>query len=86
MIDLAEALLSFCLSLPSSAKGQNGTPLGIIVLIVIESPVIVLLLAALLGRPRRMRVTQLFLGWLLLIFLVFIGAVFALSYITHLFY
>jgi len=86
MIDLAEALLSFFLSLPSSTVGQNGTPLGIIVLIIIESPVIVLLLAALLGRPRKMRVTQLFLGWLLLVFIVFLGAVFALSYITHLFY
>ena len=86
MIDLADALLSFYLSLPSSTQGQNGTPLGIIVLIIIESPVIVLLLAALLGRPRRTRVTQLFLGWLLLVFLVFIGAVYGLSYITHLFY
>jgi hypothetical protein len=86
MIDLADLLLSFYLSLPSSTQGQSGTPLGVIVLIIIESPVIVLLLAALLGRPRRTRVTQLFLGWLLLIFLVFIGAVYGLSYITHLFY
>jgi hypothetical protein len=86
MINLAEALLSFYLSMSSSTQGQNGMPLGIVVLIIIESPVIVLLLAALLGHPRRTRVTQLFLGWLLLIFLVFIGAVYGLSYITHLFY
>ncbi len=86
MINLAEALLSFYLSMSSSTQGQNGMPLGIVVLIIIESPVIVLLLAALLGRPRRTRVTVLFLSWLLLIFIVFIGAVYGLSYITHLFY
>jgi hypothetical protein len=86
MIDLVEAMLSFYLSLSSSTVKQSGWPLGVVVLIVIESPVIVLLLATVLGRPRTMRVTQLFIGWLLLVFIVFLGAVYALSYITHFFY
>jgi hypothetical protein len=86
MIDLAEAILSFYLSLSSSTVKQSGWPLGVVVLIVIESPVIVLLLATVLGRPRSLRVTQLFIGWLLLVFIVFLGAVYVLSYVTHFFY
>jgi hypothetical protein len=86
MIDYVEAMLSFYLSLSSSTVKQSGWPLGVVVLIIIESPVIVLLLAALLGRPRTLRVTQLFIGWLLLVFIVFLGAVYALSYVTHFFY
>jgi len=76
------ALLTYVASGPSRSSGMS---LGLIVLIVIISPVIVLLLATLLGEPRSMKVTGLFLAWLALVFSVFVGAVYALSFITGLF-
>ena len=53
---------------------------------IIESPVLILLLAALLGKPRKMKVSMLFMTWLAMVFTVFIVAVYALSFITGLFY
>ena len=76
------ALLNY---VASGATPESGMPLGLIVLIVIISPVIVLLLATLMGKPRSMKVTGLFLAWLALVFCVFIGAVYTLSFITGLF-
>lgn len=76
------ALLTYVASSPSQA---NGMQLGQIVLLVIMLPVIILLLATTLGKPRSMKVTGLFLAWLALVFSVFIGAVYALSFITGLF-
>jgi hypothetical protein len=68
------------------AQQTNGMPLGYIVLIVVESPVLILLLAALLGKPRKVKVSMLFIAWLAMVFAVFIVAVYALSFITALFY
>ena len=82
-------LLSLMVSLISSlvsAQQTNGMPLGYIVLIVVESPVLILLLAALLGKPRKMKVSMLFMAWLAMVFVVFIVSVYALSFITGLFY
>jgi hypothetical protein len=82
-------LLSLMVSLISSLVGANqtnGIPLGYIVLIVVESPVLILLLAALLGKPRKVKVSMLFIAWLAMVFAVFIVAVYALSFITALFY
>jgi hypothetical protein len=78
-------LLALLNNVVSGARLESGMPLGLIVLIVIISPVIVLLLATLLGKPRSMKVTGLFLAWLALVFCVFIGAVYGLSFITGLF-
>ena len=82
-------LLSLMVSLIGglvSAQQTNGMPLGYIVLIVVESPVLILLLAALLGKPRKMKVSMLFMAWLAMVFVVFIVSVYALSFITGLFY
>ena len=78
-------LLALLTYVASSQSQANGMSLGQVVLIVIMSPVIVLLLATFLGKPRSMKVTGLFLAWLALVFCVFIGAVYALSFITGLF-
>jgi hypothetical protein len=78
MINLVSSLVS--------AQQTNGMPLGYIVLIVVESPVLILLLATLLGKPRKMKVSMLFMAWLAMVFAVFIVAVYALSFITALFY
>jgi hypothetical protein len=82
-------LLSLMVGLISSLVGAqqtNGMPLGYIVLIVVESPVLILLLATLLGKPRKVKVSMLFMAWLAMVFAVFIVAVYALSFITALFY
>lgn len=68
------------------AHQNNGIPLGYIVLIVVESPVLILLLATLLGKPRKIKVSMLFIAWLAMVFVVFIVAVYALSFITGRFY
>ena len=78
-------LLALLMNVASSPSQANGLLLGHVVLIVIFSPVVILLLAALLGKPRSIKVTGLFLAWLTLIFCVFIGAVYGLSFITGLF-
>jgi len=85
MSELLSLMVSLIGSLVS-AQQTNGMPLGYIVLIVVESPVLILLLAALLGKPRKMKVSMLFMTWLAMVFTVFIVAVYALSLITGLFY
>ncbi len=85
MSELLSLMVSLIGSLVS-AQQTNGMPLGYIVLIVVESPVLILLLAALLGKPRKMKVSMLFMTWLAMVFTVFIVAVYALSFITGLFY
>lgn len=78
-------LLALLTYVASSSSRASGMSLGQIVLIVIISPVVILLLATFLGKPRSMKVTGLFLAWLALVFCVFIGAVYGLSFITGLF-
>ncbi len=85
MSELLTLMVSLIGSLVS-AQQTNGMPLGYIVLIVVESPVLILLLVTLLGKPRRMKVSLLFLTWLAMVFAVFIIAVYALSFITGRFY
>ena len=85
MSELLSLMVGFVGSLVGTHQ-NNGMPLGYIVLIVVESPVLILLLATLLGKPRKMKVTGLFIAWLAMVFVVFIVAVYALSFITGRFY
>jgi hypothetical protein len=64
----------------------QGRPLGLIVVGIIELPVLILFLAALLGKPRSTKITSLFVGWLFLMFGAFVGAVYFLSYVLGVFY
>jgi hypothetical protein len=64
----------------------QGRPLGLIVVGIIELPVLILFLAALLGKPRSTKITSLFVGWVFLMFGAFIGAVYFLSYVLGVFY
>jgi hypothetical protein len=66
--------------------GQNGLTMGLIILLVIEAPVVILILASFLGKPRRLKVTGLFLGWLLLMFGAFLGAVYFLGLVLGFFF
>lgn len=63
-----------------------GRPLGLIVVGIIELPVLILFLAALLGKPRSTKITSLFVGWVFLMFGAFIGTVYFLSYVLGFFY
>jgi hypothetical protein len=64
----------------------KGRPLGLIVVGIIELPVLILFLAALLGKPRSTKITSLFVGWVFLMFGAFVGAVYFLSYVLGVFY
>ena len=63
-----------------------GRPLGLIVVGIIELPVLILFLAALLGKPRSTKITSLFVAWVFMMFGVFVGAVYVLSYVLGVFY
>ncbi len=52
---------------------QSEVSLGLIVLTIIEMPVLILILASILGRPRQSKVTGLFLGYLFSMFFVFVA-------------
>ncbi|MHA2393096.1 MAG: hypothetical protein ACXAEX_14240 [Promethearchaeota archaeon] len=82
---MTQAILYIVSSSETPPTG-NPLPLGYIVIGVIATPVVVLLLASLLGRPRSNKITALFLGWLAMMFTAFIGAVFVLSYLLGIFY
>jgi len=66
--------------------GQDGLTMGLIILLVIEAPVVILIVASFLGRPRRLKVTGLFLGWLFLMFGVFLGAIYFIGLVLGLFF
>ena len=75
-------------NIASEATGHNNgsLPLGLIVVGIIEAPVLILLLATLIGRPRQPKITGVFIGFVSIMVIVFIGAVFGLSYLLGLFY
>lgn len=58
--------------LASASAVRSEVSLGVIVLTIIEMPVLILILASILGRPRRFKVTSLFLGYLFSMFFVFV--------------
>jgi hypothetical protein len=50
------------------------------------APVMVLFIAALVGKPRQPKITTVFFGFVLMMVIVFIGAVFGLSALLGIFY
>jgi hypothetical protein len=85
LFHLALAAQRIASNLESTVNPQ-GRPLGLVVVGIIELPVVILFLAALIGKPRSTKITSLFIGWVFLMFSVFIGAVFFLSYLLGIFY
>jgi hypothetical protein len=73
-------------SIVSKTIKTNGIPLGYIVIAVIGTPVVILISAALMGNPRKPKITGLFIGWLLMMFTAFVGAVYVLGAILGFFY
>lgn len=84
IILLAQTMLN--IAAESTGHNSGPLPLGIIVVGIIEAPVLILLLATFLGKPRQPKITGVFVGFIAMMVLVFIGAVFGLSYLLGIFY
>ena len=84
IILLAQALLN--VATEASGHGSGPLPLGVLVVGIIEAPVLILLLATFLGKPRQPKITSVFVGFIAMMVIVFIGAVFGLSYLLGIFY
>lgn len=84
VILLAQTLLN--VASETSGHGSGPLPLGIIVVGIIEAPVLILFLATFLGKPRQPKITSVFVGFIAMMVIVFIGAVFGLSYLLSIFY
>ena len=65
---------------------NNSLPFGYLVVGIIEAPVLILLLATILGKPRQPKITGVFVGFIVMMVIVFISAVFGLSYLLGIFY
>ncbi len=61
-------------------------PLGYLVIGIIMAPVLILIIAALIGKPRQPKITTVFFGFIAMMIVVFIGAVFGLSALLGIFY
>ena len=83
IIGLAQALLNIA---QEGAVRESQLPLGYLVVGIIETPVLILLLATLLGKPRQPKITGVFLSFIGMMVILFISAVFGLSYILGIFY
>lgn len=70
--------------IPTPPRGQSA--LGYLILGIIVSPVIILLLASVLGRPRKTKITLLFLGFLVFMLGAFVTITYLLGFVTGFFY
>ena len=84
LIQLAQAMLN--VASEATGHGSGPLPLGYIVVGIIEAPVLILLLATFLGKPRQPKITSVFVGFIAMMVLVFLGAVFGLSRLLGIFY
>ena len=84
MIHLAQALLN--IATDTGGHGTGVLPLGYLVVGIIEAPVLILLLATFLGKPRQPKITGVFIGFIGMMVIAFITAVFGLSFLLGIFY
>lgn len=84
IIQLAQTLLQ--VTAETTEHASRTLPLGYLVVGIIEAPVLILLLATILGKPRQPKITGVFLGFIAMMVIIFIGAVFGLSYLLGIFY
>ncbi len=70
--------------IPTPPRGQSI--LGYLILGIIVSPVIILLLASVLGRPRKTKITLLFLGFLVFMLGAFVTITYLLGFVTGFFF
>ncbi len=84
IIQLVQTRLQVAAETTEHASGP--LPLGYLVVGIIEAPVLILLLATILGKPRQPKITGVFLGFIAMMVIIFIGTVFGLSYLLGIFY
>lgn len=84
LVLLAQALLN--IAAEATGLGTGPLPLGYIVVGIIQTPVIILLLATFLGKPRQPKITGVFIGFIAMMVIIFISTVFGLSYLLSIFY
>ena len=70
--------------LPEPPLGTSN--IGYIIVAIILSPALILVVASLLGKPRKRSITILFLGILSTMFVLFIVATYLLGIITGIFF
>ena len=80
-------LVQAMMNVASSNGGHPAPiPLGYLVIGIIMAPVVILITAALVGKPRQPKITMIFFGFIAMMIAVFIGAVFGLSALLGIFY
>ncbi len=87
---MSSAILGLAQALMNVASSDGGhvapLPLGYLVIGIIWAPALVLFIAALVGKPRQTKITTVFFGFVFMMVIVFIGAVFGLSALLGIFY
>jgi uncharacterized membrane protein YeaQ/YmgE (transglycosylase-associated protein family) len=83
IIGFAQALLNIA---QQGAVRESQLPLGYLVVGIIETPVLILLLATFFGKPRQYKITGVFISFIGMMVILFISAVFGLSYLLGIFY
>ena len=80
-------LVQAMMNVASSTGGhQTPLPLGYLVVGIIMAPVVILIIATLVGKPRQPKITTVFFAFIAMMIMVFIGAVFGLSALLGIFY
>ena len=87
MSQILHGLVQVLMNVASSDSGHSGPlPLGYLVVGIIWAPALVLFIAALVGKPRGKKITTVFFGFVFMMVVVFIGAVYGLSALLGIFY
>ena len=87
MSEIILSLVQALLNVAASEGGHNAPlPLGYVVVGIIWAPALILFIAALAGKPRQPKITMVFFGFVALMVMVFIGAVYGLSALLGIFY
>ena len=83
ILGLVQALMNV-----ASSTGVHVVPLplGYLVVGIIMAPVVILIVATLVGKPRQPKITTVFFVFIAMMIVVFIGAVFGLSALLGIFY
>jgi hypothetical protein len=80
-------LVQSMMNVASSSSGHSAPlPLGYLVVGIIMAPVVILIIATLVGEPRQSKITTVFFAFIAMMIVVFIGAVFGLSALLGIFY
>jgi len=87
---MSSAILGLVQAVMNVASSEGGhvapLPLGYLVVGIIWAPALILFIAALVGKPRQAKITTVFFGFVVMMVVVFIAAVFGLSVLLGIFY